>query len=499
MQTSTLWRALAASILTVTVAACGGGGGGGSAVGGGGGSAPAAQPTATGGTAAVGAPLANAAVSLLCNAGGTPVTATTNAAGKYTASLPADCAAPYIFKATGTDPTASPTASITLYGFADAAANINITPFTDVAARLATSNDPAAAYAAVAAGSKKASDYWNAAALANAKAKIASILSQLGMSDAGITDILHQKFNAQVGDQLDGLLDTLKTKRGEVSLAVLAETVVQAGGSPTNQPWATLFPTGVNTIVLNGLQCNGGFSGGNIPSNSAATMTLTRGVNTLSVKASAVGIDFPEFVIGAAGTSSNYDMTVSGGSSERNGNSSFNISTNERNNNAFKTQNAQSALDTPSAVQVFSIYSSTNSYYSFSCQEVSNPITRDSLQNFYPQARMAAVLASSPATTITNSCENYDYFNETYIEYNYALSALGELKFDDVAVPANWLSDVTQPVSPYFRNSYYERFNRQPFGTGSTQISVNTNKGQTMSLYREANPQVNLNHSCYYD
>lgn len=460
-------------LTTVLLTACGGGGSG--------------AVADVFGTAATGAPLADATVSLLCANGGSATTATTSAAGKYGMTLPAACAAPYFLKATGTDTTITPPASITLYAIADAKGNINITPLTDLAAGFATGGNTAAEYAAVLAASKTTSSLWSSTSAADAKAQLQALLSKLGISTAGITDLLNQAFEAQAGDKLDDLLEALKSKRGGVSLEALVESETSNGGSPGKQPWKTLFPAGASTLTFTASDCTASTteSGEQATLNflevTSAVITLTKGTSTVSLAVvpkkldgadSASAPEFTAVTVGAAtGGGSNFQLrAIDGGSgyvlpifsaSDANGNQnvSFGYAPLMANPAAASSQSKDTGLALLSsqdrAASQVSISNSSAARQTFSyeagdtgtsisrslfCRHVSTPFTSTALNNFHPQARTASIIAGTPtaivssAVTTPNGCPLAPSGT-----YTYEVTPLGEAFFDGVGLPASWL------------------------------------------------------------
>jgi hypothetical protein len=499
MQVSFLWRALAASVVALGLAACSDSGEVGNVA-----TTPVTTPTPVAGTVATGAPLANASVSLLCNAGGTPVTATTNAAGKYTGTLPVGCAGPYIFKATGVDSTVTPTAAITLYGFADANKNINITPVTDIAARVVTTGDPAAAYAAVAGGSKKVADYWNVAAGADARAKLTSLMAQMNISIAGLADLLHQPFNATAGDALDNVLEAIKLERGGVSLAALAELVAKNGGTPENKPWDALFPPGVNTLALNAVNCTLTPSTGNPATVTSAVVNITRSGSTIAF----------HIVPNVANTTTTFNpIVVADASSD---NSDFRLSaqfgTRTFVNPSIYTSifNASSAsidffsneFEVPTPVtyeQKFqaNFYEIANGNTSFTCSKVINPILRSALFNFQPQARLSSLMSGTPTQIVASPanapCSN---FGPPAFTYTYAVSALGDLKVNNQSVPANWLDSGSFPFAFYNEEISFQAAVPNNY---RIRMDANTDTGAIVSRSNRAQPTPFFGHTCSFN
>lgn len=169
------------SAACVLLAACGGG---------------ANPPVASlNGVAAVGAGLANAAVTAKC-ASGAPVVGTTAADGSFSLSLSGGQVAPCMLQVVGGTP------SVTLHGFATDAGRVNITPLTDLVVTKALGTDPAIGFASfdaakagvVKAGLDVAKTYVNA--------QLAAIVGQ-----STALDIMTGFF--KVGDADDKLLDGL--------------------------------------------------------------------------------------------------------------------------------------------------------------------------------------------------------------------------------------------------------------------------------------------------
>lgn len=524
-----LFQLASVTVVAAVLAACGG---------------DVSESISTGGTAAVGAPLAGATVSLLCNNGGAPVTGTTSATGKYTASLPATgCEAPYLFKAVGPDASSTPAATITLYGFADAATNINVTPLTDMAARFATGGDPATAFAAVQAGTRQASDYWGGA---NARAQLATLLAQLGLSTAGITDPLHQVFEAKSGDKIDDLLEALRAKRGAVSLEALVETVAQLGGHTGDQPWKTLFAPDSSTRTIQATNCTVGFydyvtgMSSETPV-SSVVLTLTRGTSTLTalavpnaaetdvtfapvvVAGSGGGVDawsyFRLHAIGGASTfvlpylqswSNSYSDYSGIGLGYRSEGEDMMRSASLRKGAALKGAPLKPAAaparlaplaisgSTGAGTQTLDVYtysSATQSTRYMYCDEVTTPVTRGSLNNFQPQARIASLIAGTPTAVVSSAesypdgCTFYDRLTGTSGTYTYAVSPLGDVAFDGSSLPANWLDDLGSSVQ-YGENSQYDAsgllvYSNAYVGVGSNYqgVYLNRNYGESPNLY----------------
>lgn len=390
------------------------------------------------GTAAVGAPLANATVSLLCGSGGTPTTATTNSSGNYNMTLGSTCSAPYFLKVVGVDTSVTPNVTTTLYAFADAAGNINITPLTDIAARFATGNNPDAEFEAVKAASKKAGDLWNSATAAEGKAKLLETLAALGLNSSGISDLLHGAFKAVKGDKTDDLLEALKARRGGVSLADLADRALKLGGSPGDKPWNALFRVGQNEIKLNMTGCRlsrSSYTYGTgepgtdsyVPATStqslttvtSAVLTLTRSAESFTASITPNAADttqtFAAVLIDSApalNTEASFTLLARAGTSNlgASGLQYFNPQVSVYQYLGFEiiVQSRQEirdfAVQPRSSIASFYNNASNSAGYSnmsLDCDTVANPLTRSNVGSFQPQSRLASVASVSPTMTLT--------------------------------------------------------------------------------------------------
>jgi hypothetical protein len=485
----------------------------------------AATAIAVTGTAAVGAPLANATVSLLCGKGGKATNATTSAQGTYTMSLGSDCVAPYFLKVTGVEVVSTPptvTASVTLYAFADAAGNINITPLTHIAASVAAGGDPDALYAAVEKESKTVAATWNATSKKDASDKLTAKLKDLGLDGdaAKITDLLQGKFKADGVDPLDALLDKLKKARGGVPLSSLVESLVQAGGQPGTQPWNVLFPAGATSVTLVGTGCtyespNPGYTPGfyspppasmyfppvgfqTLSTNLAgtATVTLTKGTSSLNISATSGTTLFTVSPFAAGGSAGGqFSFSLGGGQSEvrsvearagdeRTGFNYFNESDGP-------SRPAAAVLDTvipvDGARKTFSVswpsatptaYASTNT---LNCQTLTpfNP------GKFDLSARVATVLkgiTSTVASSTAQPCQSQTYVlmgtSGSYSQgtYSYSVSPIGEVKFNGTSLSSSFPSGATNVYSEY---SYFT-------STGvldNAQVSIALDNNSNASLF----------------
>ena len=451
-----------------------------------------ATTIAVSGTAAVGAPLKDATVSLLCGTGGAPTTTKTIADGTFGMSLDSKCAAPYLLKVVGVDTSVTPNATVTLFAFADAAGNINITPLTDIAAGIATGGDTSSLYDAVVKQSKKVSDTWNDAAKKDAITKLQDKLKDLGLDGdaAKVTvDLLQGKFKADGKDPLDALLDKLKDKRGGVPLASLVESIVQAGGQPGTAPWNLLFPTGANSVTLVGTGCYWQYPnpaylppvppdynsiGASVLETALAgsvTVTLTKGTSTLGISANS-GTDLFAVTAFAVGGNAGGQFGFSLGQGESgfqyvnaytgNGDSRFGYGTDGKRKSIGPRELPQ---ETSSGIN-FSISLSWPSTMP-NARSSSNNLSCATLSPFKPgkfdlPSRVATLVkgtTSAVASPSTAPCQSQTFVAQGvgssgsyfYGTFSYSVSPAGEVKFNGTSLSsnfpagaANYYSETTQ-------------------------------------------------------
>lgn len=187
----------------VLVAACGGGGGGsGSGAGQGG---PTTNPAPTvgtettlQGTAATGAPLGGATVTVIDKREVRVANATVAADGSYTVTLPAGVVPPFVLTASRDDET------LVSVGTA-ASGTVNITPITNLlASRLSASGNPTKLASELAAGSATVDD----ATVASKLAEIVDVIQPVRDAIGDTIDPLKGSFKAD-GTGADRLLDSL--------------------------------------------------------------------------------------------------------------------------------------------------------------------------------------------------------------------------------------------------------------------------------------------------
>ena len=180
--------------LVLALSACGGGGSSSSVDV----STPAALKLT--GTAAVGAPMANAAITIACATGSATLSADAN--GVYTVTI-TDGALPCAITATSSDGLTELHAIAAGSGSADTTANI--TPLTELLVAQLSGGDPKAFVTGF-----SSTTMIDPAAVAAAQVALLQTLAAAGVDTAGIDDILGGAIAAGSGTGYDGVLDKLK-------------------------------------------------------------------------------------------------------------------------------------------------------------------------------------------------------------------------------------------------------------------------------------------------
>lgn len=419
------------------------------------------------GTVATGAPVPGASVSLLCAAGGSVLNATADATGHYDMTVADSCAAPFMLKATGS----VDGVTVTLYAFADAAGNINITPLTHIAAGIAAGGDPALEFAAVLAATRRVSDTWGSASASNARSQLAAKLTEMGLSISGLSDLLHPRFNARSGDPIDDLLESLKTRRGGVTLNSLVEQVVREGGSPLLNPWDMLFPRGVQTLVLTARDCSLETSWTEPSFPPSATLTVSRSAGYFSIATQVQGstVTFAPVRVGPGKFALDTDIVRELGQVSdaiyRARVSSALLPVELMIREALPDLSSRyvtllpRASETPAAVPSNGLQSllvnqtGHGQLRKLSCDNIDTPLRRTAMPAFDLNARVSAMVttASAVISTLTSQVTACNDRSTTPAgTYTFGFSAAGNLSYNGKALPAGWFTSADHADAMYF-------------------------------------------------
>jgi Bacterial Ig-like domain len=215
MLTMKKYVVLIASAMTIIVTGCGGGGGGGGGDGGGGSSASASNsassvPVASSlsGVAAVGTPIVNADVHLVCATGNAPTPVKTNAAGSWLVALNGQ-GFPCAVKVSGGTVNGSSNTNV-YHSVAVAATTVNVTPLTDLlVANMVGTASPSTWFLTLSSGTNSLATVTQTQldrALANLNAAFPT-LPVYGAGNHPITSV----FNPTAGNSHDDMLSALQT------------------------------------------------------------------------------------------------------------------------------------------------------------------------------------------------------------------------------------------------------------------------------------------------
>lgn len=219
-------------------------------------------------------------------------------------------------------------------------------------------------------------------------------------------------------------------------------------GSPERQPWRTLFATGSDTRTLTGTGCVITYDSA-VPSDAAPTVTftLTLGTSSFTVTA-AVGtasyaVSFDPRV--SSTVPAGYGLNVLGGTSTL-----VNIIALDLRSTLFSVFD-----DSPDAMQqqvIFQANVDGAGTVQIHCDNVDNPITKASLNNFVPQERIASFLAGTPTGTVSSALTaqgSCALSGGPIGTYTYAVSPQGQIQIDGTTLPTNWLDSVATSQGYY--------------------------------------------------
>jgi hypothetical protein len=181
-------------------------------------------PTTFSGTAATGAAMAGAAVSISCASGSG--TATTSTTGSYTTAI-SGATLPCVLKATSSD------GNTVLYSVTAASSTgpqvANITPLTHLLVASLAGTDPATFFAGF---NATTASTVTSSSVSAAQADVLNTLSNAGVNTTGLTDLLGGSLVAGSGSGYDGVLDALAALQTSTGTTLAQLTTTVAASSP---------------------------------------------------------------------------------------------------------------------------------------------------------------------------------------------------------------------------------------------------------------------------
>jgi hypothetical protein len=361
---------------------------------------------------------------------------------------------------------------------------------------------------------------WNSASATEGKSKLLETLKGLGLNADGISDVLHGAFDAVKGNKTDDLLEALKTARGGLSLADLADRALNLGGTPTDKPWNALFRVGQNEIKLNLSGCvlnrnvyvNDPLSNTNTPTTvTSAVLTLTRNGNSLTANVTPNPADTTVTFAPAqwgAGEASGFGIFVNRSETATyvNPRLSHRIGNNGSNQREFELEinTVGGKMDVPMVVvgsQTITgqglrfrnaIYENNYQIQTtilLECTTIDKPMTMNTIGSLQPQSRLSSFAKVSPTLTISSA--NTQPYNgvpagacgiETFdgmqwvlsSTYTFAVSADGVISFDGKNV-GDYLSGASYPNASYYES--HSLSTNSPQNSHITVILDRNNKG----------------------
>jgi hypothetical protein len=408
-------RAFLAAPLLAAIAllyACGGGGGNGTGAG-----DPGATGTTLTGVVAVGAPLAGATVQAWCSGGELGASSTTDAGGRFEAILAKTCASPWLLQAIdgngnrlhGSTFADVPDSGLDLSQVRPQIASVNITPLTDMLMQSALRDYDFGDIQAVA---RRLGHEVNWQEIHDRMRDTLALINSWRpstMDAVTLATILRLPFRPEPGDPMDDLLEAIGAQRGTVTTQALLEQLdVRGGDLAGGQPWKTVFGA-ATTLTLSATAC---VSSG-VPVD-PSTVTLRMQDKDLEVTLASSRFAAPvTFTVGPAARS-DFQMILDGGSPLV----------------RLSASAGDNALDlfTLEGVPMIAFLAAGAGV---SCT-LSNPVRRADLVAFHPATRIRSVV---PASGASGNCAA----SAAGAAYGYAVSPLGDVRFDGTSIPANWL------------------------------------------------------------
>jgi hypothetical protein len=262
---------------------------------------------------------------------------------------------------------------------------------------------------------------------------------------------------------------------------------------PENQPWKSLFAPGVDKLTLRATGCIGTFSNNSNPAISTNTsainamVTISLGSTTMSVKVAAQSLTFPAAMLVGDSTDSNYNLTLPSGT-----------------RTVLNELRADSTVGSEKRVFVVRVNSSNVSkqdlIYTYDngvattslvCRAgLINTITTNAVNVSLPE-RLKLFMQNSQAATVTSPAAGCPALSGRSV-YSYSLNKNGEIKFNDVLLPADWLNGAGNI------NSLYEEYSTfEPSGKSNTVIAMHNNKFEGVTLFSTISRDPSFSHRCY--
>jgi hypothetical protein len=262
---------------------------------------------------------------------------------------------------------------------------------------------------------------------------------------------------------------------------------------PENQPWKSLFAPGVDKLILRATGCVGSFYNNSTPGNSTnttasnATVTISLGSTTMSVKVAAQSLTFPVDMLVGDSTDSNYNLTLPSGT-----------------RTVVKELRADSSVGPEKRVLVVRVSSSIANkqdlIYSYDDGVVTtnlvcraglvNTITTSAANVSLPE-RLKLVMQNSKDAVVTSPAAGCPALSGRTV-YTYSLNKSGEIKFNDVLLAADWLNGAANI------NSLYEEYSSfEPSGASNSVIRMHNNKFEGVTLFSTISRDPSFSHRCY--
>lgn len=262
---------------------------------------------------------------------------------------------------------------------------------------------------------------------------------------------------------------------------------------PENQPWKSLFAPGVDKLTLRSVSCISSFNINSNPAVSTSTLainptvTLSLGSTTMSIKVAAHSVTFPGLMLLGDSTDSNYNVSLPSGTNTI----VKQIGANATVGAEVRRFVVRVSSDNSTKQDLIYTYNDGVATTSLVCRAgLINSITTNSV-NINPAERVKLLMQNSKDAEVTSAAAGCPTISGRSI-FSYSVNKNGEIKFNGVLLPVDWLNGATNI------NSLYEEFSSfEPSGASNAFIRLHNNKFEGFGLSSNIGRDSSFSHRCY--
>jgi hypothetical protein len=259
---------------------------------------------------------------------------------------------------------------------------------------------------------------------------------------------------------------------------------------PENQPWKSVFADGVTELSFTASGCDVFRSTGSVsgPSTSGlnATVTVSLGSTTISVKATVQTVTFAGEMVVGNGTDSSYRLSLPSGTSTL-VNELYLLAKAGTEDRSFVVRRS---VSTPTKQEMFYTIEDGTTRLDLACRGIATPLRTTALNVNLPE-RVALLMQTSKDTTVTSGAEGC-VAPSGASRFTYSVSKTGEIKLNDALLPADWLTGAANLNSKYSEAATFE-----PSGVSSSIVQLHNNSFEGVSLVSNISRNPSFSHRCY--